>query len=88
MDLSFPDNFILLKRGILQFVVIKPIHALLIIILRSAGVYQEGFISYDTAYVYLALLYNISVCASMYCLVLFYMATRHDLAPHKPMVYS
>lgn len=82
---SQPRNFIMLKRAILQFVLVKPLLSLLIVILKAAGVYEEGVISGDTGYIYIALLYNISICTSMYGLVLFYLATRFDLAGYKPM---
>ncbi|KAI3649712.1 hypothetical protein MP228_005344 [Amoeboaphelidium protococcarum] len=84
VDFSILDNFILLKRGILQFVIVKPIHVIIVIVLRLNGVYEEGLIAADNGYIYLALLYNLSVMLSMYSLVMFYMSARPDLEPFRP----
>ncbi|KAI3632752.1 hypothetical protein MIR68_008827 [Amoeboaphelidium protococcarum] len=84
VDFSILGNFILLKRGILQFVIVKPIHVVIVIVLRLNGVYEEGLIAADNGYIYLALLYNLSVMLSMYSLVMFYMSARPDLEPFRP----
>ncbi|KAH6559737.1 hypothetical protein BASA50_000810 [Batrachochytrium salamandrivorans] len=85
MDISDPDTFLFLRRGVLQFVVIKPALAILIMVLKVFGQYEEGFISWESSYLYLSFAYNISVCWSMYCLVLFYIQCSHDLQPCRPM---
>jgi hypothetical protein len=86
IDFASGRNFWKLKIGILQFLVVKPLHSLLIIVLKAANLYKEGSISADSGYIYVSLLYNISVCICMYCLVLFYYTTHNDLARHKPLV--
>lgn len=62
LDISDPDVFLIIRRGILQFVIVKPLMSLLILILKISGNYHEGYISKDSAYLWLSLLYNISVC--------------------------
>lgn len=84
MDLSDHQTFVRLKRGILQFVIVKPMIALLAVILKAAHVYRDGVIAFDSAYMWCSLITNISVCISLYCLAMFYLATRHDLAQHEP----
>lgn len=61
------------KRCILQYVLIKPLIALLAMILQLAGgLYDDGSTRLDRAYVWLTLLANISVALSLYGLVIFY----------------
>ena len=78
----------MLKRGILQFVVIKAVLTVIVIVLKIGNVYEEGVITPTSGYVYISVLQNISISVSMYCLVLFYVTTRYDLFEHNPMVYS
>jgi hypothetical protein len=85
VDFSIPENFIMLKRTILQFVIIKPLHSLLVIVLKSAGVYKEGHIAADSAYIYVSLLYNISICVCLYALLMLYNTAKHDLKGINPV---
>lgn len=80
-----PESFLKIKQGVLQFVVLKPIMGISIMILKSFGVYDEGYIAWSSSYFWLLLLYNASVCTAMYCLVLFYMQCSKDLLPYRPM---
>jgi hypothetical protein len=72
------------KQGVLQFVLIKPVTAIIAIILSQYDLYHEGDFSVSSAYLYLALINNTSISLSLYCLVLFYMATEERLMPFKP----
>ncbi|ORZ29909.1 organic solute transporter Ostalpha-domain-containing protein, partial [Catenaria anguillulae PL171] len=72
-DVANPRVFLSIKRGILQFVVFKPIFAALTLALKRNDAFQEGFISLTSAYVWVSILYNISVSWSLYCLVIFFM---------------
>ena len=74
----------MIRRGILQFVVLKPFLAVFILILKMADLYHEGYISWTSSYMWISLSYNISICLCMYCLVLFYMQCQQDLAPYRP----
>jgi len=69
---------------VLQFVLIKPVTAVLAIVLDKNGVYHEGSFDLKSGYFYLAAINNISVSLSLYCLVLFYMATEERLKPFSP----
>ncbi len=68
----------------LQFVLIKPVTAVLAIVCERYGVYHEGHFELGSGYLYLAAVNNISISLSLYCLVLFYMATEERLKPFSP----
>ena len=68
----------------LQFVLIKPITAVLAIVFDRYGIYHEGHFELKSGYMYLAAINNISISLSLYCLVLFYMATEERLKPFSP----
>ncbi|KAI9223008.1 organic solute transporter Ostalpha-domain-containing protein [Blastocladiella britannica] len=84
-DVAIPTEFVKLKRGILQFVLLKPIFAVLILLLKRSDAYTEGVIAAASPYVWVNLLYNLSVSWSMYCLVIFYMTCSHDLRDFRPL---
>ncbi|KAK6099191.1 hypothetical protein MT418_8444 [Batrachochytrium dendrobatidis] len=85
MDMSDPQTFLFIRRGVLQFVILKPLLAILIMILKVSGRYEEGYVAWESSYLYLSFAYNLSVCCSMYCLVLFYVQCSNDLEPYRPM---
>jgi hypothetical protein len=72
------------KQGVLQFVLIKPVTAILAIVFERYGIYHEGHFEFTSGYLYLAVINNISISLSLYCLVLFYMATEERLKPFQP----
>jgi len=55
------------------------------ITLSLSGFYDDGSFRPDRAYLYLTILDNISITVSMYYLVLFYQATKEELAPFTPI---
>ncbi|KAI9264996.1 organic solute transporter Ostalpha-domain-containing protein [Phascolomyces articulosus] len=79
-----PYTFLFVKRGILQFVYVKPILAILTMILKVTGNYQEGEISWSSSYVYLTFFYNLSVSLTLWCLMVFFYATKKDLTGFRP----
>lgn len=54
------------------------------IILDQYDLYQEGSYSYKAGYLYLSIINNVSVWLSLYCLILFYVATEERLKPFDP----
>ena len=74
-----------IKQGVLQFVLIKPLTAVLAIVLHKNALYNEGEIDFKSSYVYIAFINNLSISVSLYCLILFYMATEERLKPFKPL---
>ncbi|KAL4229930.1 hypothetical protein ACF0H5_010321 [Mactra antiquata] len=55
------------------------------IICELNGKYHEGDFDFQSAWSYLVIINNISQVWAMYCLILFYRATRDLLAPIKPV---
>jgi Organic solute transporter Ostalpha len=80
-----PETFLFVRQGVLQFIIIKPLLAILVLILKVCGKYEEGYIAWDSSYLWMSLAYNTSVCWSMYCLVMFYIQCARDLKPHRPV---
>ncbi|CAK5284286.1 unnamed protein product [Mycena citricolor] len=85
IDVSDPYMFLFLKRGILQYVQIKPILAIVTMILKATGKYNEGNLRWDSGFLYISVIYNTSICLSLYCLAVFWMCTNEDLLPFRPM---
>ncbi|THH30764.1 hypothetical protein EUX98_g3435 [Antrodiella citrinella] len=85
VDVSDPYTFLFLKRGVLQYVQVKPILALATIILKATGKYNEGNLRPDSGYLYVSIVYNFSICMSLYCLAMFWMCVNEDLKPFRPM---
>jgi hypothetical protein len=85
VDMSDPHTFLAVKRGILQYTWLKPILAILTIILKSTDTYKEGYISLDSGYFWTGLIYNISITVSLYALAMFWVCMNKDLTPFRPM---
>ena len=73
-----------MKKGVLQFVLIKPITSILAIILDNHDMFCDGTYNLHCGFPWLAFINNISVSFSLYFLVLFYKATEERLAPFNP----
>ncbi|KAI2621129.1 DUF300-domain-containing protein [Hypoxylon sp. NC1633] len=85
VDISDPYTFLAIKRGILQYAWLKPILAIAAIIMKAAGIYQEGYIGLSSGYLWSGIIYNISVTVSLYSLGLFWVCMHHDLQPYRPV---
>lgn len=73
------------KVGVLQYVVIKNLVALAIVIMETLGIFHEGVFRLDGGYLYVCVISNISQIWALYCLILFYFALREDLQPWRPV---
>ncbi|GLT32188.1 hypothetical protein SLA2020_068740 [Shorea laevis] len=73
------------KIGIVQYMILKMICALLAMILQLFGVYGEGKFEWRYGYPYLAVVLNFSQSWALYCLVQFYSVTKEKLEPIKPL---
>ncbi|OWZ63867.1 hypothetical protein AYX14_06623 [Cryptococcus neoformans] len=85
MDVSDPWVLLNLKRGVLQYVQVKPLLVLATVALKATGTYQEGRFAVDSGYTYVSIAYNISICLSLYCLAMFWVAVNKDLKPFRPV---
>ncbi|XP_072976572.1 protein LAZ1 homolog 1 isoform X2 [Typha angustifolia] len=75
LDLEYGDGVMILK----------PICAVLAIILELFGVYGEGKFGWRYGYPYLAVVLNFSQTWALYCLIQFYSVTKEKLEPIKPL---
>lgn len=85
VDISDPHTFLSIKRGILQYTWVKPILAIATIAMKATGTFKEGIISWDSGYFWTSLIYNVSICWSLYDLALFWVCMSTDLLPFRPM---
>jgi hypothetical protein len=77
--------FVKCKFGVLQYVLLKFVCSLAILILERYGLYKEGSFTYKGGYLYTCVLTNLSQCWALYCLIFFYYATKNELAPIRPV---
>lgn len=73
------------KQATLQFCAVKPLMSVITLILQAAGKYRDGDWSADGGYLYITMIYNISVSLALYGLILFYQATKDMLSPYEPV---
>lgn len=85
VDISDPYTFLAIKRGILQYTWLKPILALVAIILKASNTYEEGYLGLTSGYLWVGLIYNLSVTISLYSLAMFWVCTHNDLKPFRPV---
>jgi Organic solute transporter Ostalpha len=84
-----PDEQFLmwLKRGIMQYMLVRPLMAIVAIVLEALGLYGDGELgNFAKGYVYIAVVNNISLTVALYCLVVFYQASADALRPYKPVL--
>ncbi|XP_028715558.1 transmembrane protein 184A isoform X2 [Peromyscus leucopus] len=74
------------KQATLQFCIVKPVMALITIILQAFDKYHDGDFNIHSGYLYVSLVYNASVSLALYALFLFYFATRDLLRPFEPVL--
>jgi hypothetical protein len=77
--------FVQCKFGVLQYVLLKFISALFVVILERIHWYKEGDFTPTGGYLYICILTNTSQCWALYCLVFFYYATKNELSPIRPV---
>ncbi|KAI5952537.1 hypothetical protein KGF54_003404 [Candida jiufengensis] len=85
LDISDPKTFLMIKRGILQYVWLKPIICVTIIVGELTGFYNVNDMSFKSVYLWLTLIYNASVTLSLYSLAIFWKILWNDLKPFKPV---
>uniref|UniRef100_A0A182QLG6 Organic solute transporter ostalpha n=1 Tax=Anopheles farauti TaxID=69004 RepID=A0A182QLG6_9DIPT len=73
------------KHGILQYTVVRPLTTIIACICQLNHVYGEGQFQASVAFPYLVFVNNCSQSIAMYCLALFYRATRNELRAMRPL---
>ncbi|XP_074866717.1 transmembrane protein 184A [Carettochelys insculpta] len=74
------------KQATLQFCIVKPLMAIVTIVLQAFGKYHDGDFNIHSGYLYITIIYNFSVSTALYALFLFYFATRDLLRPFEPVL--
>lgn len=77
--------FLKCKFGVLQYVLLKFVSAILVMLLEMKGLYKEGDFTPRGGYLYICILTNLSQCWALYCLVFFYYALKNELGPIRPV---
>ena len=85
VDISNPRTFLWIKRGILQYTLLKPFLALATIIMKATHTFEDGYIGLTSGYFWSGLLYNLSVTISLYSLGFFWLCLYWDLKPFRPV---
>uniref|UniRef100_UPI00398F7DDC transmembrane protein 184A n=1 Tax=Pristiophorus japonicus TaxID=55135 RepID=UPI00398F7DDC len=87
MGMTYSIGFLrFCKQATLQFCVIKPLMAAITVILQVYGKYHDGDFDVSSGYLYITIIYNISVSLALYALFLFYFATSELLSPFDPVL--
>lgn len=73
------------KFGVLQYVLIKLVCAVAVLLLEYKGWYKEGRFLWNAGYLYICIVTNVSQCWALYCLIFFYYATKTELGPIRPV---
>eukprot|EP01119_Soliformovum_irregulare_P004751 TRINITY_DN1583_c0_g2_i5.p1 TRINITY_DN1583_c0_g2~~TRINITY_DN1583_c0_g2_i5.p1 ORF type:complete len:409 (+),score=84.35 TRINITY_DN1583_c0_g2_i5:987-2213(+) len=73
------------KLCVLQFAFFKPLLTAIAIPMMLTGVFHEGEFIPNGGYLWITMLYNISITVSMYFLLLFFMAIKDNIAPLRPV---
>lgn len=74
------------KQATLQFCVVKPVMAVITLVLQAFSLYKDGNFSPSSGYLYITLIYNTSISLALYALFLFYFATKDLLSPYDPVL--
>lgn len=61
----------------------KPLLAIASLVLKVLGKYNEGDFRAKSGYLYVSVVYNISICLSLYCLAVFWLCVNDDLKPFR-----
>lgn len=85
LDISDPHTFLAIKRGILQYVWLKPALCFGMLILEALGWYDVNDLGIRSLYLWFNLVYNFSVSLSLYCLAIFWRILWMDLRPFNPV---
>ncbi|XP_071950957.1 transmembrane protein 184C-like [Antedon mediterranea] len=73
------------KHGVLNYTALRPVTTIIALICELTGTYNEGSFSFQGAWSYLLIINNLSQVWALYCMILFYHATKEELEPIKPL---
>jgi len=81
LHLSAERTLITIKRGVLQYSLVKPITVFITLLVPMRG----GVIAWDSLWMYLLILQNACVTTAMYSLLMFYQSCKQDLNGKQPL---
>lgn len=64
---------------------LKPFLSLATIFLKASGTFESNKISLTSGYLWIGLIYNVSISVSLYCLALFWYCLIDDLRPYRAL---
>jgi hypothetical protein len=73
------------KYGVLQFVFFKIITTIIVIVLHSLDDFHKGSKRWNSSFIALAVIMNLSITYALYCLVKLYFATKDFLKEWNPV---
>jgi len=73
------------KKGVLNYVIIRPVCTTIGFITDIFGKYGQGQIDFYKSYIYLATATNFSQMWALYCLAMMYTQMHEELAPIRPL---
>lgn len=85
LDILDPRTFLAIKRGILQYVWLKPVICFGTLFAELVGLYNVNDMGPGSLYLWFTIVYNFSVSLSLYCLAIFWKILWNDLKPFNPM---
>lgn len=56
------------------------------LILKACGKFNEGNLRANSGYLYVSIVYNTSICLSLYCLAMFWICVNDDLKPFRYVI--
>ena len=80
------DLFYACKYGALQYVLVKPTCAVVMFVSGAAGIYGPNSFSLARLHFYVFFFSNVSQMWALYCLLMFYVALKQELAPFNPVL--
>ena len=83
---SYPTQYLnYCKLGVFQYILIKAICSIFILLLEHYQLFHEGSLSFAYGYVYICILSTLSQLWALYCLSIFYLTFKEELLPWKPV---
>lgn len=64
---------------------IKPVLAIVTLILKATDTYREGNFRTDAGYLYVSMIYNVSIFIALYSLAMFWRVINDDVQPFRPV---
>jgi len=85
LSFTFPYYIPNTNSSFPEYVQIKPVLAVVTLILKATDTYRDGDFRRDAGYLYVTIIYNISICIALYSLAVFWMVINDDVKPFRPM---